>query len=119
MCGQTTQELVDGAGIGDCADADDMDTALGHWLYHTGSRLVRRSRQNRGLGRVVRPAELWRCLVTIWCMSPEVRQRYSDESRNGLLTAAATMDDETFGSLVRGLLLEVEKAQTAEARLPR
>lgn len=116
MSGRIKREPVDETGTDHCADViDDMDTELGRWLHRNGGRLAQRARQSRGDWRGEQPADLWRCLITIWCTSPDARQRYAAECRRGLLTAAATMDDETFGSLIRGLLLEVEEPHTAEA----
>lgn len=71
MSGRIKPEPVDETATDHCAEAvDDMDTALGRWLHRNGGRLARRSRKNGGYGRDAQAADLWRCLVTIWCTSP-------------------------------------------------
>jgi hypothetical protein len=85
---------------------ESMDSELGRWLRHHGRRLLNRAAARVG-GRAavggLHPS-VWRTLVVIWCTSPDTRDRFSDEARNGLISAIESMDDVTAGSLIKGLL---------------
>lgn len=94
-------------------EGDAMELDLATWLAKRGRKLANAQRVRRigaacldGLG-----APAWRALILIWGTSPDVRSRYSADSRGGLLSAAESMDDATLLVLVRGLL---EEARTVE-----
>jgi hypothetical protein len=87
-------------------EVESMERELGNWLSKRGHQLMQRAASTVGgwrAGGGLHPS-LWRTLVMIWCTSPDVRERYSDEARTGLLSAVESMDDATAAGLVRGLL---------------
>jgi hypothetical protein len=87
-------------------EVESMERELGNWLSRRGHQLMQRGASmvgGRRAGGGLHPS-LWRTLVMIWCTSPDVRERYSDEARTGLLSAVESMDDATAAGLVRGLL---------------
>lgn len=88
------------------AEWDAMDSALGAWLARRAVQLgsangVHRKPSSTYAGLA---AGVWRALVLIWATGPVARERYSSESRSGLLTAAQSMDDELLLDLVAGLI---------------
>lgn len=87
-------------------EVESMEQDLGTWLRRRSHQLMQRAASvvgDRRAGGGLHPS-LWRTLVMIWCTAPEVRERYSDEVRNGLLFAIEAMDDATAAILVRSLL---------------
>lgn len=90
------------------AEADAMERQLGSWLrlQHTRFQHNRHRRGSRtGLSEAL-PGSLWRALVLIWATAPDVRRAYSEESRDGLISALQRMDAPRFMSLVDSFLEE-------------
>lgn len=112
MSGTPTTLLISDRGIAD-ADAlmeecDQMERELGVWLAVRATQLkVRRGVTGAGCARIrsLRPS-LWRALIQIWATSPDAKARFSGEARNGLISAATSMDSSALMCLVGGLLEE-------------
>lgn len=89
-------------------ELDRMERDLGRWLASTGRSLARQLPDRcRAAGAPFGlPGPTWHALVLVWATSPDVRSRYSNEFRSGLLTAIESMDPPTLLPLVRGWLRE-------------
>lgn len=97
------------------AECDRMDGMLGAWLANAAAQFLDFPAARVSTAHVGRlPTGLWRILILIWATSPTARVEFSDHSREGLISATASMDDDTLLPLVAGLLSDA----TGRPRLP-